>query len=367
MTLTSGSSTSGTLSLWYSKSSTTSQTGTIYLTSSAGALSLNNLPIFDDRFYNISVVRESTTGSLSINVKLYESDALMFMSASSALTGAVSVPGDMTYDTVRLGAWAGSSSGEFWAQEVRAWDTALSNDELDSHARDFNSYGRTRSHGNSALMLHWRLDDGVSADSNGVIHVFGSTVADVPGTGSNFLPSTGPFKKYLLDYAYIPSLEYGWNQKKIRSFSGSLVDPYEAYEDDRIVSLEFNMYDALNEDISHLMSSYDELNDVVGLPVNKYRDEYEGLQQMRETYFKRLQGQLNLRTFIDMLDFFDVSFVKLVEKLLPARALFKGDELIIESHMLERPKYQYGLRPIREGVLEVSGSISVIDRDEEWQ
>jgi len=170
----------------------------------------------------------------------------------------------------------------------------------------------------------------------------------------------------LLDYAYIPGIDYGWNQEKVRVFDGSSIDVQDAYQDERYVSLEFNMYDALNEDISHVMTSYDELGSFIGLPVNRYRDDYEGLRQMRETYFKRLQGPLNFRVFVDMLDFFDSSFVSVVERLIPARAIFKGDEMIVESHMLERPKYQYQLRPIREGLIDISGSIAMVDRGDDF-
>jgi hypothetical protein len=175
-----------------------------------------------------------------------------------------------------------------------------------------------------------------------------------------------PFTKFLEDYAYIPSMDYGWNQEKVRTFSGSRISPLDAYHDERFVSLEFNMYDALNEDISHIMTSYDELTRVIGMPVNRYREDYEGLRQMRETYFKRLQGRLNFRVFVDMLDFFDSSFSSIVERLLPARSSFRGDEMIVESHMLERPKYQYQLRPVIEGRIEVSGSIAIVDRGDDF-
>ena len=40
--------------------------------------------------------------------------------------------------------------------------------------------------------------------------------------------------------------------------------------------------------------------------------------------------------------------------------------MIVESHMLERPKYQYQLRPVHEGRIEVSGSISVVDRGDDF-
>lgn len=363
ITLMSGSSTSGSLSLWYEKVNSSSTTGNLYLTSSAGRLTLASASIFDDNFYNFSIVRETSTGSLSLWAIRYDSDDLVVLTSSLSVSG---LPALTRYDGVSVGAWAGSSSGEFWAQEVRLWDSPLVQSELDDHSRNFESYGREKSYDNQSLKVHWRLDQSSTADVGGNISVLDSTVNHIAGSGIYFGSLIVPFKKFLEDLAYIPSIDYGWNQEKVRVYDGSTIDTLDRYEDERFASLEFNMYDALNEDISHLMASYDELNNILGSPVNKYRGSYEGLQQMRETYFKRLQGDLNFRVFVDMLDFFDSSFVSIVQRLIPARTIFKGDEIVIESHMLERPKYQYGLRPIHEGTIDISGTISMVDRDEDW-
>ncbi len=354
------------LSLWYEKEATTVSTGNLYLTSSAGRLTMASASIFDDNFYNIAVVRESASGSMKISVMRYEHDELLFASSSIALTGSSGCPPELLYNYLKVGAWAGDSSGEFWAQEARMWDASLMNSELDAHARDFNSYGREASHNNEDLKMHWRLDQAAWTDPLETVDVLDSTTNKYHGFGTGFGVSAFPWKKFLNDYAYIPSIDYGWNQEKVRVYDGSRVAVQDRYEDERFASLEFNMYDALNEDISHLMSSYDELNSIIGHPMNRYRGDYEGLQQMRETYFKRLQGQLNFKAFVEMLDFFDSTFVTIVQRLIPARTIFKGDEIIVESHMLERPKYQYGFRPIREGILEISGSILMVERNEDW-
>jgi hypothetical protein len=42
-----------------------------------------------------------------------------------------------------------------------------------------------------------------------------------------------------------------------------------------------------------------------------------------------------------MLDFFDRSFVSVIRKIIPARSVFTGDEVVVESHMLERSKVVY--------------------------
>lgn len=350
------------VSAWYEKPSLSSTTGNLFVTSSAGRLQLTSASVFDDRFYNVSFVREHVTGSTTLRAIRYEDDELTFSTASVGL-GAFP---EVAASRVDLGSWTVQpSSGQFWAQEFRLWGTGLTEVELRAHSDHFESYGRDASFGNRDLLVHWRLNDGIAADSLGTFRVTDSTSAHLDGQGSGSAIGRSPFTKFLEDYAYIPSIDYGWNQEKVRVFSGSRIDPFDAYRDERFVSLEFNLYDALNEDISHMMSSYDELGNFIGLPMNRYREDYEGLRQMRETYFKRLQGPLNFRVFVDMLDFFDSSFIGLVERLLPARAEFKGDELIVESHMLERPKYQYQLRPVIEGRIEVSGSIAVVDRGDD--
>ncbi|HEU5118704.1 MAG TPA: hypothetical protein VFT74_19070 [Isosphaeraceae bacterium] len=314
--------------------------------------------IFDDRFYNLAVVKERSTGSIWIYTSRCEDGDVVFSSASVAWSGSIGYPTDWDYHKVELGSSVlRSSRGQFWGHEFRLWSDALSPGELEAHSQHFESYGRESSWLNRDLLIHWRLSDDATVSP---FYPTDSTPNRRAGTGS--LPvGAEQWSKSLEQYSYIPGIDYGWNQEKVRVYNGSKIEAQDVYHDERFVSLEFNMYDALNEDISHMMSSYDELNNFVGLPVNRYREDYEGLRQMRETYFKRLQGSLNLRVFVDMLDFFDSSFVSIVEKLLPARSLFKGDEVIVESHMLERPKYQYQLRPVVEGLIDISGSISVVD------
>lgn len=349
---------------WYEKPSATSTTGNIYVTGSFGRLTMASASIFNDHFYNLTFVRDHSSSSFKIYAMRHESDEVLFSSSSLLVASGA----EIAFTNIDLGSFSlVPSRGQFWAQEFRLWADALTGDEIAAHSNHFESYGRAASHDNDALMVHWRLNDGTSANGSGVVSIIDSTPNAVMGTGSNFTPNVSPFTKFLETYAYIPSIDYGWNQEKVRVFDGSRIDPFEAYHDERFVTLEFNMYDALNEDISHLMTSYEELNTVIGLPVNRYREDYEGLWQMRETYFKRLQGPLNFRVFVDMLDFFDSSFSSVVERLLPARTSFKGDELIVESHMLERPKYQYQLRPVVEGRIDISGSIAIVDRGDDFE
>jgi hypothetical protein len=124
-----------------------------------------------------------------------------------------------------------------------------------------------------------------------------------------------------------------------------------------------NMIDALNEDISQIIATFDCFNDFIGNPVNRYRSSYEDIEALREQYFKRLQGRLNFRIFFDMLEFFDRSFIDIVRRLIPARVIFAGEQFVVESHILERPKHQwyFGHQDIED--TSVAGVIGAFTRD----
>ena len=104
------------------------------------------------------------------------------------------------------------------------------------------------------------------------------------------------------------------------------------------------------------------MNRTVGQATSRYRETYNDLDALREQYFRRLTGRLNFKVFADMLEFFDRSFVTLVRRLIPASVRFLGDEFVVESHMLERPKMQWNYRR-QERILELEGVITVINRD----
>ena len=126
--------------------------------------------------------------------------------------------------------------------------------------------------------------------------------------------------------------------------------------------LEFNMIDVLNEEIVQMMMSMDHMNEAVGFPANKYRVHYDDLEIIRYNYFKRLQGRLNFTVFADMLDFFDRSFIKMVERLIPSRSYFMGDEFVVESHMLERPKVVYERKRNQDPDVAIEGRIEIWSR-----
>jgi hypothetical protein len=335
-----------------------SETGSLFLTGSEGLLSIPNIPLFNEQWYNVSVHRNSLSGTL--NLRLHR---LNYDEVDVNLSATLSAPessGSSIWQLV-VGA-ANNLKAQGWMQEARVWNKDLTKTEIFDHTLNFQSYGVDYPNDMGALALHWRLNDNASASIGGTIsgqNIFQDISQNgITGSGAGFSPLRAPFEKFLLDYNYIASPDFSWNEDKIRILQSSEVKPADVTYDNQALALEFNMIDALNEDISQAISTMDNFNNAIGLPANRYRATYQDIEVIRRQYFKRLQGRLNFRVFADMLEFFDRSFITMVQRLLPARSIFLGDEFVVESHMLERPKLQWNYRRqtvpfIPEGVITV--------------
>lgn len=331
--------------MYWDHPDTDTYTGSLHVTSSLGTLSLSNVGIFDDNWYNIAFIRNPVSSSYEINVKRIDFDEVDFSVTASATFASASFPSGNFIASFRVGS-DGGYDAEMWTQEARVWSIPLKEQELIDHALNYQSYGVMNPEDTVKLNLHWRMNTVCTASNLGILTV---PIEDVTGNkntgqGGNFGPNVAPFKKFLNDYNYIASPDFSWNEDKIRVFNDTEVKPSEAFSDNNVMALEFNMVDALNEDISQIIATMDDFNNFIGLPANRYRESYHDIARLRDLYFKRLQGRLNFRLFSDMLEFFDRSFVDIVKKLIPARAVFIGEQFVVESHMLERPKLQWNYR-----------------------
>lgn len=326
--------------LLFSRVAIGSPTGSLRYTGSFGSVTLSNVSIFDDKWYNVVTSQDVLSGTVSVNVRKLDIDEIALAVTSSSNFSPVT---GSTYSYVMHVGSTGSMPCQYWLQEVRAWEDTLTSREMDDHTLNYQSFGSDEFFGANDLDLHWRLNEGVSSSVGGTFigNVLDISGHNVSGSGFGFMPSWVSYKRFLNEYNYIAPPDLGWNEEKIRVYPSSFVPPQDAFSDNRMIGLEFNMIDALNEDISQMLSTLDSFNNSIGLPVNRYRESYQDIRVLRDFYFKRLQGRLNFRVFADMLAFFDRSFVDLVRRLIPARAIFLGDEFVVESHMLERPKLQW--------------------------
>lgn len=344
--------------LYYIKDSVTSMTGSMIYTGSEGYIALTGSTIFDNKWYNVAVVKNYVSSSLSLDVRSIDNDEIIYH-VTSSITSLLTSGSNVC--KLWLGS-TGSMGSQYWMQEVRLWSEPLQDVELKDHALNYQSFGTEEVTGLDELYFHWRLNENVSASSDGLLYnkIFDYSDNNISGSGNGFTSNINPYHKFLNEYNYIAPPEFGWTEDKIRSLSSSTVKNSDTFSDSTLLTLEFNLIDALNEDISQILATMENFNEFLS-PVNKYRDSYPDLDTLRFNYFKRLRGTINFKVFADLLEFFDRSFIDMIRKLIPARATFVGDEFVVESHMLERPKLQWNYRR-REKEFQPEGVIKVYVR-----
>jgi len=132
------------------------------------------------------------------------------------------------------------------------------------------------------------------------------------------------------------------NAEKNSGFHGSVYDinEIETFDDNRF-SIDMSSVQSIDEDIMNLMPSTDILNEYLGSPEMQYSVNYPKLDKLSDVYFNRLTGKMNYTQLFEFFKWFRVNFAPIIEKLLPSNVNFLGVNFVIESHFLERNKYEY--------------------------
>tara|TARA_R110001592_G_scaffold188358_4_gene433566 strand:+ start:36656 stop:40153 length:3498 start_codon:yes stop_codon:yes gene_type:complete len=206
--------------------------------------------------------------------------------------------------------------------------------------------------------------------------------------GYNFTPSTVIFKPIQRMVARLdPDFDVSINVNKVRIASAQ--DPDTAFElsaenepvyslnprapitDDRRFSVEASLVMALNEDIVNVMVDNQYINDAMGTPEQMFAVNYPGLEKLSDKYFNRLTDKIDTVEYFKFFKWFDNNFGQLIERLIPRTTEFLGINFVVESHMLERHRYEYKqadvhidlksrlaatIDPVLEGIISNEGS-----------
>ena len=107
-------------------------------------------------------------------------------------------------------------------------------------------------------------------------------------------------------------------------------------------SIEASMYGLISEEMLHMFSTVQQFNNYIGNPANAYRIEYKELKKLREIYFRGVESVPDFDKFVSYYKWLDSSISYMIEDLFPVSAEY-SDEIrtIVESHILERNKYQH--------------------------
>ena len=271
-------------------------------------------------------------------------------------------------------------SSDVRGSSLRYWTDVLSTGTIDMHARSVDNYGRfnpTRQAYTDqkynpgiyipqieTLALNWDFADITGSDTSGRFNVNdyssgsldsgsrGSLYWSSPqhinyrqhtGRGDHFPASSTPIRKELLytDRMELPEYAVSSDMIKIKNIDDEAYAPLMRPE--RLYyAIEKSMYRSVSERMLHLFSSVEELNNLIGDPVNRYRPNYKAMEKLRQIFFSKVGNIPDLQKYLDYYKWIDMSLGQMLEQLFPASVRFApGVRTVIESHLLERAKFKY--------------------------
>jgi hypothetical protein len=254
--------------------------------------------------------------------------------------------------------------------QVRFWSKGLRVDEWSEHVRNFKSVGVKDPTTNFNFVYkppgsfeRLRTDISIdqyttssSATGRLILQDFSQNILDADASG--FEASREIIKPETFYYSFLsPKFDEASTTEKVRArgysnpmidhaFSGSIAPVYEIDKselptDDPRFTIDISSVAALDEDIINIFATLSLLDNVLGAPELQFSPDYPGLDHLRLIYFNRLTSKVNLKSFFEFFRWFDSSMGIFIERLLPRKTKFMGINYVIESHMLERPKFEH--------------------------
>lgn len=312
----------------------------------------------EDRLGNLNNIVWQSTGSFNISGTFFAIGSQSLGDSSLYLhTSSIS-------NQSRITTFGGRIS------QIRFWSRGLLENEWEEHVKNFKSIGvnnplvgfnfvSTESGSWGKLRIDASTDQQITAsNSSGELSIFDFSQNNFHLSGTGFESNTIISRPETFYYGFIsPKFDQASTTDKVRvrgflDYERSLLnqtnygpvfelDPNEAPLDDIRFSIDFSIIDSLDQDIVNLFATFDEIDKLVGAPENLYSYDYVGLEKLREIYFNRLNDKINLKSFFEFFKWFDRSIGHFIEALIPRKTKFRGINYVIESHMLERAKYQH--------------------------
>ena len=267
---------------------------------------------------------------------------------------------------------------------VRYWASYLNDDVIKLHARDPSNYGSLAPYKSTypwvadlgqvvpqvaTLAMDWNFAN-VTASDGGIsgtptISDAGYTVADFSSGSVASTSRYGYFGDVInLQHTgrgdfYLPNDTKAVDVKYI--YSGKQVAPEVIQSSDAINALgesdiyfsresrpvtftymvEKSMYQTISDEMLNIFSTIVDFNNLIGEPVNRYRQKYKNMEKLRQLFFEKVENTPDLDRYIDFYKWIDSSLSTMLEQLVPMSADISDDvRTMVESHILERNKYQ---------------------------
>lgn len=331
---------------------------------------------YDVIFQGTNVIYGEVKNTFTVTGSMAKQDGINLLTAAKRvyvgaqrtnLTGAVLAPSD------------------FYFKSARYWTKYLEDATLARHAQDLDNFGISGSYQNIApnnqagfagaaalanakydilnlntLALNWTFGSTTGSTAQGTLSVQDYSSGSVllrenygwlGGITGYQLPASGAFfEASATDTAENKTMNAFRFIEPERATSADAVQILS--EDDKVFgvvetvpsyvyTVEKSMYRAISEEMLDFFAGVVDFNNVIGEPINRYRDRYKSLEKLREVFFRRVTQVSDVEKFIDYYKWFDDAMSLIMGQLMPASSDFTNDVYnTIESHVLERNKYQ---------------------------
>ena len=267
-------------------------------------------------------------------------------------------------------------STDIAVNSISYWAKYIEEDSIKTHARDMESYGALRPYKSAilhsgskvnipeidTLALHWNFSDITGSDSSGNFDVadFSSgSLAMLSGSGRlDWLSKITKYQHTARGYGFpasntgsvqgryfnsakqqLPEMVYSSDMIQIR---GQDDDKFtrESRPIKYFMSMEKSMYQAISLEMVNFFATIVDFNNMIGEPVNRYRQEYKNLAKLKQLFFERVGETPELDKYVEYYKWIDTALGQILSQFIPGAAR-SSDSLrtMIEGHMLERDKY----------------------------
>ena len=263
----------------------------------------------------------------------------------------------------------------------RVWANYLDNKVMRVHGRDSTNYGTTRPFENTyalynevgvevpsadTLLLHWGYNTLSSSDGgSGAGFTAGFFVDDLSSGSTDSAVTYGPLddilkKEHPGKGNFFLANDDNAIQKEFIS-NAKLQGPEEMQADDLVkiidglddqiytresrpqefrYEIEKGMHQVISSEIINVFGTIIDFNNLIGEPVNRYRQNYKDMSNLRQLFFDRLGNTPDLIKYVDFYKWIDGAITSMLQQLVPATANFSPEvATVVESHVLERNKY----------------------------
>ena len=258
---------------------------------------------------------------------------------------------------------------------VRYWGSYLENDVIKAHARDPESYGALAPYNNitlfdsnlnsiqipqaETLFLDWEFNLVSSSNGAGEFTVLDFSSGSLANTGRYGFYSavskrqhTGVGDEFLANNTKVVDLRniYAAKQLPVETIQQSnmvnvlsqddIAFSRETRPQQYYYAFEKSMYQTISDDMLNFFATVVDFNNLIGSPVNRYRQNYKAMEKLRELFFERVGNTPDLDRYVEFYKWIDQSLGIMIQELIPASANFSEQiRNMVESHVLERNKY----------------------------